>query len=90
MENRRNDARDKLKDTDQKYTDYLLGNEEGREYMEEEGLKYILPVVCGSSAEPLVSLKREYWLHYPQFKPPEISEDAVPRVTDTIGTESLS
>ena len=37
-------------------------------------------MVCGPYAEPLVSLEREYWLRYPQFEPPKIPEDTVPRV----------
>ena len=81
METRWNNARDKLRDTDRKYTDYLLHNEEGRGNMFDEGLRYILPVVCGPYTEPLVSLDQEFWLRYPQFTGSlERPEGAVPRV----------
>lgn len=80
MEKRWNEARDKLKYTDQKYTDFLLGKEEGRDHMLSEGLRYILPVVCGPYAEPLVSLEQRFWLRYPRFRSPEVPEDAVPRI----------
>jgi hypothetical protein len=80
MESRWIRAKDKLRDTDRKYTDYLLGNDEGRGHMLGEGLRYILPVVCGPYAEPLVSLEPEFWLRYPPFGSPEVTEEAVPRI----------
>jgi hypothetical protein len=80
MERRWNKAREKLRDTDRKYTDYLLCNEEGRKHMRDEGLRYVLPVVCGPYAEPLVSLDEEFWLRYPQFGSEEEPERAVPRI----------
>lgn len=81
MEKRWNNAKDKLRDTDQKYTDYLLCHKKGREHMLHEGLKYILPVVCGPYTEPLVSLDQEFWLRYPHFTQSlEVPEGAVPRV----------
>lgn len=46
----------------------------------EEGGRYILPVVCGPYAEPLISLDREYWLRYPRFRSSEMPEGAVPRI----------
>ncbi|MBA3388607.1 MAG: hypothetical protein H0U02_04465 [Rubrobacter sp.] len=67
MEMRWNSARDKLRDTDRKYTDYLLRNEEGRKHMRDEGLRYVLPILCGPYAEPLVSLNKDFWLRYPRF-----------------------
>ncbi len=80
MERRWNKARNKLKDTDQKYTDYLIGTDKGREHMASNGLRYILPVVCGPYAEPQVSLDREFWLRYPQFDTSETAQRAVPRI----------
>jgi hypothetical protein len=80
MESRWNSARDKLRDTDRKYTDYLLRNKKGREHMRHEGLRYILPVLCGPYAEPLVSLDKEFWLRYPRFGSEEGLELAVPRI----------
>ena len=80
MERRWNSASDKLKDTDQKYTDYLLHNEEGRKHMRDEGLRYVLPVLCGPYAEPLVSLDEKFWLRYPRFGIEGGLEGAIPRV----------
>ena len=58
-----------------------MRTDEGRGHMRDEGLKYILPVVCGPYAEPLVSLDQEFWLRYPQFTGSlERPEKAVPRV----------
>lgn len=80
MESRWNNARDKLRDTDEKYTDYLLRNEEGRKHMRDEGLRYVLPVLCGPYAEPLVSLDERFWLRYPRFGVEDGLEGATPRV----------
>lgn len=55
----------KLRSTDKLYTDYLLGHQEGRQRMEEENLRYVLPVLCGPYAEPIVSLRPEDWLRPP-------------------------
>lgn len=80
LEQRWNNARDKLGDTDQKYTDYLLHHDEGRRLMAEEGLRCVLPVLCGPYAEPLVSLKEKFWLRYPRFGFEGGLEGAMPRV----------
>lgn len=80
MEKRWNNARDKLGDTDEKYTDYLLRDEEGRGHMRDEGLRYVLPVLCGPYAEPLVSLDEGFWLRYPRFGVEGGLEGATPRV----------
>ncbi|MEJ7873053.1 MAG: hypothetical protein WKF67_12415 [Rubrobacteraceae bacterium] len=80
MERRWNNARDKLRDTDEKYTDYLLHNEEGRKHMRDEGLRYVLPILCGPYAEPLVSLDEDFWLRYPQFGVEGGLKGATPRV----------
>ncbi len=63
MRNRWRDAKRKLlRDTDEKYTDYLLQHAEGKKRMEEEGLRYILPVLCGPFTEPVASLDPGLWL----------------------------
>jgi len=80
MERRWNNARDKMRGTDEKYTDYLLHKEEGRKHMRDEGLRYVLPVLCGPYAEPLVSLDERFWLRYPQFGVEGGLEGATPRV----------
>ncbi len=81
MEKRWNSARDKLRDTDKKYTDYLLGDDEGRGHMRSEGLTCILPVVCSPYAEPLVSLMGEFWLRPLPLGSPETQvEGSVPRI----------
>lgn len=80
MEMRWNSARDKLRDTDRKYTDYLLRNEEGRKHMRDEGLRYVLPILCGPYAEPLVSLNKDFWLRYPRFGVEGGLEGVTPRV----------
>lgn len=70
----------KLKATDELYTDYLLGHPEGRRNMEKEGLRYVLPVLCGPYEEPAVSFKPEDWLHLPVTLSPDKVGKAVPRV----------
>ncbi len=80
LESRWNNARNKLKDTDKKYTDYLLHHDEGRRLMVEEGLRYVLPVLCGPYAELLVSIKEKFWLRYPRFGVEGGLEGAMPRV----------
>lgn len=62
MRQRWNDAKRKLRETDKKYTDYLLRHAEGKRRMEEEGLRYILPVLCGPFTDPVASLDPEFWL----------------------------
>jgi len=55
-------ARKKLRSTDKKYTDYLLRHPEGKRRMEEEGLGYVLPVLCGPFTDPVPSLEPRFWL----------------------------
>ena len=55
-------ARKKLSSTDKKYTDYLLHNPEGKRRMGEEGLGYVLPVLCGPFTDPVPSLEPRLWL----------------------------
>ena len=62
MRNRWRDAKRKLRETDDKYTDYLLQHPEGKRRMREEGLRYVLPVLCGPFTDPVASLEPEFWL----------------------------
>lgn len=55
-------ARRKLRSTDEKYTDYLLHHPEGKRRMGEQGLGYVLPVLCGPFTEPVPSLEPRFWL----------------------------
>ncbi len=80
LQNRWERAKEKLRDTDQKYTDYLLCNAEGRRHVRDPGLRYVLPVVCGPYAEPLVSLDDGFWLCRPRFASEEGPLGAVPRI----------
>lgn len=66
MERRWKLVKKKLRSTDKLYTNYLLDHPEGRRYMEEEGLQYVLPVLCGPYAEPNVTLKPRDWLRPPR------------------------
>lgn len=65
MERRWKLVKKKLRSTDELYTDYLLDRPEGRRHMEAEGLRYVLPVLCGPYAEPVASLKAKDWLRPP-------------------------
>lgn len=80
MKRRWQKAKDKLRQTDCLYTDYLLRHPEGRQHMEKEGLRYVLPVVCGPNTEPAVSFKSKYWLRCPSVESPEMVTKAIPRI----------
>lgn len=67
MKGRWEKVKDKLRKTDRRYTDYLLGHPEGRRCLEREGLRYVLPVVCGPHTEPVASFEPEFWLRGPSF-----------------------
>ena len=73
-------VKDKLKATDHLYTDYLLDHPEGRLKMEQEGLRCVLPVVCGPYTEPAVSLRKRDWLRLPPTLSPSEIDRAMPRV----------
>lgn len=62
MQRRWEAARRKLRSTDEKYTDYLLHHPEGKRRMREQGLRYILPVLCGPFTDPVPSLEPRFWL----------------------------
>jgi len=55
-------ARRKLRSTDEKYTDYLLHHPEGKRRMGEQGLGYVLPMLCGPFTDPVPSLEPRFWL----------------------------
>lgn len=80
LQKRWNDAKEKLERTDRYYTDYLLCNPAGRHHMETEGLKYILPVLCGPFTEPVVSVKDEFWLRYPDVNSSNAPQESIPRI----------
>ena len=62
MQRRWEAARRKLRSTDEKYTDYLLRHPEGKRRMREQGLGYVLPVLCGPFTDPVPSLQPRFWL----------------------------
>ena len=62
MRRRWDAARRKLRSTDEKYTDYLLHHPEGQRRMREQGLGYVLPVLCGPFTDPVPSLELRFWL----------------------------
>lgn len=80
MKRRWQKAKSKLRQTDKLYTDYLLGHPEGRQHMKKEGLRYVLPVVCGHNTEPVASFEPEFWLRRPSVASPEGVEKAIPRI----------
>lgn len=80
MRRRWGDAKKKLRDTDKHYTDYLLRHTEGRRRMEEEGLRYILPVVCGPFTDPVASLGPEFWLRPLSTRSYDEAVASLPRV----------
>jgi hypothetical protein len=67
MKRRWEKAKHKLRQTDQRYTDYLLEDVEGKRCMDNVGLRYVLPVVCGPYAEPAISFEPDFWLRYPSY-----------------------
>ena len=80
MRRRWDEAKRKLRATDEKYTDYLLHHVEGKKRMEEEGLRYILPVLCGPFTEPVASLNPEFWLRPLSTGSYDESLESLPRV----------
>jgi hypothetical protein len=80
MKRRWRSVKDKLRSTDKRYTDYLLGRPDGRRELEAEGLRYVLPVLCGPYTEPVASLKPEFWLRGPNTETSDEVVKAVPRV----------
>jgi len=85
MKRRWEKVKDKLRQTDRRYTDYLLKDAEGKRCMDKEGLRYVLPVVCGPYAEPTVSFEPGFWLRYPSYDDAgQVQAPAVPRVLTPI------
>ena len=80
MRQRWSDAKKKLRETDEKYTDYLLRHAEGKKRMEEEGLRYILPVLCGLFTDPVASLDPEFWLRPLSTNSYDESLESLPRI----------
>jgi hypothetical protein len=81
MKRRWEKAKHKLRQTDQRYTDYLLEDVEGKRCMDNVGLRYVLPVVCGPYAEPAVTFEPDFWLRYPSYDAVgQVQAPAVPRV----------
>lgn len=80
LQRRWDKAKEKLEDTDTYYTDYLLCNPAGREHMESEGLRYILPILCGPFTEPVVSIEGKFWLRYPDMNSFDSPQEAIPRI----------
>ncbi len=80
MRRRWDDAKRKLRETDEKYTDYLLRHAEGKKRMEEERLRYVLPVLCGPFTEPVASLDPEFWLRPLSTRSYDEAVESLPRV----------
>ena len=80
MQRRWEAAKKKLRSTDDKYTDYLLRHPEGKRLMAEEGLRYVLPMLCGPFTDPVASLKPKFWLRPLSTSSYDETLKAVPRI----------
>lgn len=80
MQRRWADAKNKLRSTDDKYTDYLLRHPEGKRRMAGEGLRYVLPVLCGPYTDPVASLEPQFWLRPHSTSSLDEALKAVPRI----------
>jgi hypothetical protein len=80
MQRRWSDAKKKLRDTDRYYTDYLLRHTEGKKRMEEEKLRYVLPVLCGPFTEPVASLEPAFWLRPLSTRSYDEAIESLPRI----------
>jgi hypothetical protein len=89
MQRRWADAKRKLRDTDEKYTDYLLRHPAGKSRMAEEGLRYVLPVLCGPFTDPVASLKPRFWLRPLSTSSYDEALKAVPRILSPAELESF-
>jgi hypothetical protein len=89
MRRRWNDAERKLRETDEKYTDFLLRHAEGKRRMEEEGLRYILPVLCGPFTDPVASLEPRFWLRPLSTGSYDEALKAVPRILSPMELEGF-
>jgi len=89
MQRRWNDAKRKLRSTDEKYTDYLLRHPEGKCRMADEGLRYVLPVLCGPFTEPVVSLEPAFWLRPLSTRSYDEAMESLPRILSPAELERL-
>ena len=80
MRRRWEDAKRKLRETDERYTDYLLRHAEGKRRMKEEGLRYILPVLCGAFTDPVASLDPKFWLRPLSTRSYDEALQSLPRI----------
>lgn len=80
MQRRWEAAKKKLRSTDEKYTDYLLRHPEGKRRMAEEGLRYVLPVLCGPFTDPVASLEPKFWLRLLSTSSYEEALESLPRI----------
>lgn len=67
MARRWDKVKEKLDKTDERYADFLLERDEGKRVMREEGLRHVLPVVCGPHPEPAASFDPRLWLRQPSY-----------------------
>ncbi len=82
-------AERKLRSTDEKYTDYLLHHPEGKRRMGEQGLGYVLPVLCGPFTDPVPSLEPRFWLRPLSTGSYDEALKAVPRILSPAELESF-
>jgi hypothetical protein len=80
MQRRWSDAKSKLRSTDEKYTDYLLCRPEGKGRMADEGLRYVLPVLCGPFTDPVASLEPGFWLRPLSTRSYDEAVESLPRI----------
>jgi hypothetical protein len=89
MQRRWETAKKKLRSTDEKYTDYLLRHPTGKRRMAEEGLRYVLPVLCGLFPDPVASLEPRFWLRSLSTNSYDEALKAVPRILSPGELESF-
>jgi len=89
MQRRWSAAKKKLRATDEKYTDYLLRHPEGKRRMAEEGLRYVLPVLCGPFTDPVASLEPGFWLRPLSTGSYDEALKAVPRILSPMELEGF-
>ncbi len=82
-------AERKLRSTDEKYTYYLLHHPEGKRRMGEQGLGYVLPVLCGPFTDPVPSLEPRFWLRPLSTGSYDEALKAVPRILSPAELESF-
>lgn len=65
LRRRWNDARRKLRKTDEGYADRLLRDPKSSGFLRGRGVRHVLPLLCSPFAEPVVSDDPKYWLRPP-------------------------